>query len=313
MSKLDTSLVFFHGEMGQFRGFPSFKPSVLRPMYATPSYEEARSYGYYIYPIFIRQNQRIFDLTNENDVLKLKGGRTYFSDDTIDLLADEYSGSDGQPFNLWLATHSPKITFTAFVMLMDSIQAFLQESNSVKGQALEKLLNDLKAYRYFLTEPIHHDDVEDAPNPKNSNFAGLCKNIFANIRIDKDKASSMILNRGEYERSSKLLVAMMMADTMQAVVEGKYPYNFLTYRRIIYQAILDLGFSTIHDTNTNGNNGDELIIISQDGLERIMNKPLHEKLMATHTELREILNICDETGSIDRQTFQNIIAKIKGR
>ena len=304
MADIDTSITYFHG--CGFTEPSKLIPSVLRPFYITENFHEAKEYSHgsttRIYALFLSNKAKAFGMTS--DVLKLKGGRTYFSDETIELLDDLYGEID---FNCWMITHNPVIRGDAFDFLAGVLENELHRKVPTQTNYF---ITRFKKEAPKMMEPIHHMFADEMPKIRGGSFEKLCIEIFRRLKLSVP-LSTLIQGKSDY-KVKRLLMAMLMADTLQAIADRKYPYDFMTYRRIIYQAAVDMGYSIVIDTNTTGDYGNcEYVILSKDAIDLIMNRPFvypddnsPDKLGKV---MKRLMDLGDAEKKIGRKDFEKLL------
>lgn len=264
---MNTDIIYFHGHK---KGVKLTNPSLIKPFYITDNFKLARDYTGYdkpvVYAMTIKNDAKVFNFQKGIDIPKLKG-KSIYSDGTLDIMAHLYREND-PVFTFWEVTHHG-----------------MYEAKTV----LEYVIYNLDKNAYFpigfLKNDIHHRWLRDASIIQNSTkeialeVHNFIKRKTRKNSIFKYVSSENVLDdaAGLSEISVNLrerLQVYAMADVLDSIANDTYPFDFLSYRRPLYKAILEMGYEVVQDNETDMSGKTEFAILDKNSVDKVLNIPL---------------------------------------
>ncbi len=268
---MNTNIIYFHGRK---KGEPLKQPSLIRPFYITDDFDFAKEYSAYFDPVIfiltLKQDVRCFNFCKGEDIPKLKGGKSIYSDRTLDMMTDLYQND---AFTFWWATHD------GMYKSMDILRECFDLLDKDEYFGISFLTNDIHHSRVQNASPIDSTQMETAKKiqkliREKTGFKSISEYVFSenllekvNNAIDPDGTIYPILK-------FQISVAAVMLD---ALANGRYTFDFLSYRRPIYKAILEMGYTVTHDNDTDQSGREEYAILDGSAVDKVLNTPLFDK------------------------------------
>ena len=309
--KIDTDIVYFHGHEKRKR---IKAPSLTYPMYIAEDFNLAAGYSSYYYPnifaMFLKKDAKCFNFCKGEDLWKLLGGKSIYSDATIAMLAKEYEKSN--KFTFWKLTHQR-----------------LNQSYWILRECLRNIGIDMYDYSLGgLKHDIHHNHPQDA-TPIDSHIKEAAKKLQDAIAEKTGfKSFSELLckqkllvefakrqseqSETEYVRDDYYR-AYVISDMIGALADDTYPIDYLSYRRPLYKAILDMGYSVIQDNETDMSEKTELCILDGSAIDKVLNVPISNEIKDDNAIIVKLGSILKDEGTVTIQRFEEILKDLKAK
>lgn len=297
---LDPDKVYFHGceEMK----WKLQHPSIKTPMYISGSYAEASTYSYdseyeIVFLVTIKKGMKMFNFSNGKQVASLKG-KTIYADDTIDLLRWCYATI--KDFNLWVLTHDG----------YDFIEGIIAEiKTSIKLIAGNDQLDwDMFHTGSPLFNVIHHSTAGGNLHKLTPEIKKECEDV-QKICIQKGFKSvhEAVFSVCEDSHKDSTLLMKLYCDFIDAMADGTYEYNFMTFRRPLYKAILEMGYPIICDSSSSYSHYEEYVILSPEPIDRILNVPVSADTAEKYQVISDLRYILKHEGSLDKDVLYDLL------
>lgn len=297
---MDTNNIYFHGHK---KGVRLTSPSLIKPFYITDNFKLAKEYTSYfkpvVYALALKNDAKIFNFCNGIDIPKLKG-KSIYSDETLDILANLYREND-PIFTFWEVTHHG-----------------MYEAKTVLDYVISYL--DKNAYFPigFLKNDIHHRWLRDASIIQNSTKeTALEVQNFIKRKTGKNSIFEYVssghvlddvadLNEVSVHLRERLQV-YAMADMLDSIANDTYPFDFLSYRRPLYKAILEMGYEVVQDNETDMSGKTEFAILSENAVDKILNMPISDSDQRVSELDKKLLDISFRRRPISITDFQKLL------
>lgn len=297
---MNTDIIYFHGHKKRAK---LQNPSLIKPFYITDNFKLAKDYTSdskpVVYALTLKNDAKIFDFRKGTDIPKLKG-KSIYSDETLDIMAHLYKEND-PIFTFWEVTHHGMYEAK---MIFDYVISYLDKNAYFP---IEFLKNDINHKWVRDASIIQNSTKETALEVQNFIKRKTGKNsIFEYVSSGKVLDDVADLNEVSMNLRIRLQV-YAMADMLDSIANGTYPFDFLSYRRPLYKAILEMGYEVVQDNETDMSGKTEFAILSENAVDKILNIPICDSDQRVAGLDRKLLDISFTRKPISITDFQKLL------